>query len=113
MSLFAAGMLGLVVANNLLLLFISWEVMGLCSYLLIGFWSFRNRDSEQHIDEAQVKRARAAALKAFITTRIGDVLLFAGMALLYAYTGTLHFREILDRLTPKTEVAAGRFEPIF
>jgi NADH-quinone oxidoreductase subunit L len=96
MSLFAAGMLGLVVANNLLLLFISWEVMGLCSYLLIGFWSFRNRDSEQHIDEAQVKRARAAALKAFITTRIGDVLLFAGMALLYAYTGTLHFREIFQ-----------------
>ncbi len=93
-SLFAAGMLGLVVADNLLLLFISWELMGLCSYLLIGFWSFRNRDTEQHIDEAQVKRARAAALKAFITTRIGDVLLFAGIALLYSYTGSLNFREI-------------------
>ena len=93
-SLFAAGMLGLVVADNLLLLFISWEVMGLCSYLLIGFWSFRNRDAEDHIDLAQVRRARAAALKAFITTRIGDVLLFAGMALLYSFTGTLTFREI-------------------
>jgi NADH-quinone oxidoreductase subunit L len=95
-SLFAAGMLGLVVANNLLLLFISWELMGLCSYLLIGFWSFRDRDNEAHIDEAQVKRARAAALKAFITTRIGDVLLFAGIALLYSYTGTLNFREIFQ-----------------
>ena len=93
-SLFASGMLGLVVSGNLLLLFIFWEVMGLCSYLLIGFWSFRNRDSENHIDEAQAKRARAAALKAFITTRIGDVLLFAGMALLYSYTGTLTFSEI-------------------
>jgi len=95
-SLFAAGMLGLVVADNLLLLFISWEVMGLCSYLLIGFWSFRNRDDEQHIDEAQVKRARAAALKAFITTRVGDVLLFAGLALLYSYAGTLTFRDIFQ-----------------
>jgi NADH-quinone oxidoreductase subunit L len=93
-SLFAAGMIGLVISDNLLLLFISWEVMGLCSYLLIGFWSFRNRDGEQHIDEAQVKRARAAALKAFITTRIGDVLLFSGIALLYSYTGTLTLREI-------------------
>jgi NADH-quinone oxidoreductase subunit L len=95
-SLFAAGMLGLVVADNLLLLFISWEIMGLCSYLLIGFWSFRDRDHEHHIDEAQVKRARAAALKAFITTRIGDVLLFAGLALLYSYTGTLTFRQIFQ-----------------
>jgi NADH-quinone oxidoreductase subunit L len=96
MSLFAAGMLGLVVADNLLLLFIAWEIMGLCSYLLIGFWSFRDRDGEHHIDEAQVKRARAAALKAFLTTRVGDVLLFAGMALLYAYSGTLTFREIFQ-----------------
>ena len=95
-SLFAAGMLGLVVAYNLLLLFISWEIMGLCSYLLIGFWSFRDRAQEHHIDEAQVKRARAAALKAFITTRIGDVLLFAGLALLYSYTGTLTFRDIFQ-----------------
>lgn len=95
-SLFAAGMIGLVISDNLLFLFIFWEVMGLCSYLLIGFWSFRNRDTEDHIDEAQVKRARAAALKAFITTRIGDVLLFAGMALLFSYTGTLTFRDIFQ-----------------
>jgi NADH-quinone oxidoreductase subunit L len=93
-SLFAAGMLALVVASNLVLLFIAWEIMGLCSYLLIGFWSFRERDHEDHIDAAQVRRARAAALKAFLTTRVGDVLLFAGMLLLYSYTGTLTFREI-------------------
>jgi NADH-quinone oxidoreductase subunit L len=95
-SLFAAGMIGLVLSGSLVLLFIFWEIMGLCSYLLIGFWSFRNRDTENHIDEAQVKRARAAALKAFLTTRIGDVLLFAGMLLLWTYTGTLNFGEIFQ-----------------
>ncbi len=95
-SLFAAGMIGLVLSGSLLLLFIFWELMGLCSYLLIGFWSFRDRDTEDHIDEAQVKRARAAALKAFLTTRIGDVLLFSGMVLLWAYTGTLNFSEIFQ-----------------
>ena len=80
-SLFAFGMLTLVVANNLLLLFMAWEIMGLCSYLLIGFWF--EKDS-----------ARKAALKAFLTTRVGDVLLFAGMLFLYSETGTLTFREV-------------------
>jgi len=95
-SLFAAGMIGLVLSGSLVLLFIFWEIMGLCSYLLIGFWSFRNRGTEDHIDDAQVKRARAAALKAFLTTRIGDVLLFAGMLLLWNYAGTLTFGEIFQ-----------------
>jgi len=82
-SLFVFGMLTLVVADNLLLLFISWEIMGLCSYLLIGFWF--EKDS-----------AKKAGLKAFLTTRIGDVLLFAGMLFLYSKTGTLTFREIFE-----------------
>jgi NADH-quinone oxidoreductase subunit L len=107
MSLFAAGMIGLVLSGSLVLLFIFWEIMGLCSYLLIGFWSFRDRDSEDHIDEAQVKRARAAGLKAFLTTRIGDVLLFSGMLLLWANAGTLNFSEVfqpevLEHLTEVT-----------
>ena len=82
-SLFAFGMLALVVADNLLLLFMAWEIMGLCSYLLIGFWF--EKDS-----------AKKAALKAFLTTRIGDVLLFGGMLFLYSETGTLTFREIFE-----------------
>lgn len=82
-SLFAFGMLTLVIADNLLLLFIAWEIMGLCSYLLIGFWF--EKDS-----------AKKAGLKAFLTTRIGDVLLFGGMLLLYSHTGTLTFREIFE-----------------
>ncbi len=82
-SLFAFGMLTLVVADDLLLLFIAWEIMGLCSYLLIGFWF--EKDS-----------AKKAGLKAFLTTRIGDVLLFAGMLFLFSQTGTLTFRQIFE-----------------
>ena len=78
LSLFAAAMLGLVIANNLLLLFIAWEVVGLTSYLLIGFWY-------------QKPAAARAAKKAFITTRIGDLAFLLGMVWLYAQTGTLLF----------------------
>ena len=77
LSLFAASMLGLVVSNNLLLLFMCWELVGLCSYLLIGFWYFK-------------PAAAAAMKKAFITTRIGDVGFFLGILLLYWRTGTLN-----------------------
>ena len=78
MSLFAAAMLGLLVANSLLLLFICWELVGLASYLLIGFWFHR-------------PEAAAAAKKAFITTRIGDLGLLLGMLWLYDATGSLLF----------------------
>jgi NADH-quinone oxidoreductase subunit L len=78
MSLFAAAMLGVVIANNLLLLFVCWEIVGLTSYLLIGFWYHK-------------PSAAAAAKKAFITTRIGDLGLLLGMVWLYAETGTLNF----------------------
>lgn len=78
LSLFAAAMLGLVMANSLLLLFICWELVGLASYLLIGFWY-------------QKPSAAAAAKKAFVVTRIGDLGLFLGMLWLYGETGTLLF----------------------
>ena len=81
-ALFAGAMLTLVVADNLLLLFVGWEVMGLCSYLLIGFW-FEKRSAYE------------AAIKAFTTTRVADVIMLLGIAYLYAETGTLSFREIL------------------
>jgi len=76
LALFAAAMLGLVIANNLLLLFICWELVGLASYLLIGFWYHK-------------PSAAAAAQKAFITTRIGDLGFFLGILWLYSQTGTL------------------------
>ncbi len=78
LSLFAAAMLGIVIANSLLLLFICWELVGLASYLLIGFWYHK-------------PSAAAAAKKAFIVTRLGDIGLFLGMIWLYANTGTLLF----------------------
>jgi NADH-quinone oxidoreductase subunit L len=81
-SLFAGAMLTLVVADNLLLLFVGWEIMGLCSYLLIGFWF-------------EKESAYKAAIKAFTTTRVADVIMLLGIAYLYAATGTLSFREIL------------------
>lgn len=78
LSLFAAGMLGLVIANSLLLFFICWEIVGLTSYLLIGFWFHK-------------PSAAAAAKKAFITTRIGDLAFLIGMVWLYGQAGTLLF----------------------
>jgi NADH-quinone oxidoreductase subunit L len=80
-SLFAFGMLTLVLSDNLLLLFIGWEIMGLCSYLLIGFW-YGEPD------------ARDAAVKAFMTTRVGDVFMLLGIAYLYSQTGTLNYQQI-------------------
>ena len=81
-SLFAFAMLALVVSDNLLLLFIGWEIMGLCSYLLIGFWYGK-------------PSAREAMVKAFLTTRVGDVFMLLGLVALYSATGTLHYRAIL------------------
>jgi NADH-quinone oxidoreductase subunit L len=78
LSLFAAAMLGVVIANSLLLLFMCWELVGLTSYLLIGFWY-------------QKPAAAAAAKKAFITTRVGDLAFLIGMVWLYSQADTLLF----------------------
>jgi len=78
LSLFAGGMLGVLIANSLLLLFMCWEIVGLTSYLLIGFWYHK-------------PSAAAAAKKAFLTTRIGDIFFLLGIVWLYAQTGTLLF----------------------
>jgi NADH-quinone oxidoreductase subunit L len=88
LSLFAGAMLTLVVADNLLLLFIGWEVMGLCSYLLIGFWYARTYPDPNKITPRQ------AAVKAFMTTRVADVFMLLGIAFLYSATGTLSFQQI-------------------
>ena len=84
-SLFAAAMLTLVMADNLLLLYIAWELVGICSYLLIGFFYDRRSAAE-------------AAKKAFITTRIGDVGLLIGILLLFAQTGTFELSAIFAAL---------------
>lgn len=91
MSLFAGAMLVLVVANNLLLLFIGWEVMGLCSYLLIGFWYAREYDPDPK--NPQKLTPRWAAVKAFMTTRIADVIMLLGIVYFYRVFGTLTFSD--------------------
>ena len=88
------------VADNVLLLFVGWEIMGVCSYMLIGFWF-------------EKESAYKAAIKAFTTTRIADVVMLLGIAYLYSITGTLSFREImynpetLDLLATTTPIIFG------
>ena len=87
LSLFTFSMLALVVSDNFLQLFFGWEGVGLCSYLLIGFWY--KKDS-----------ANTAAIKAFIVNRIGDFGLAIGIFLIFYYMGTINFNEVFE-LVPK------------
>ena len=91
MNLFVAFMLILVLADNFLLLFLGWEGVGLCSFLLIGFW---------HRDRANGDAAR----KAFIVTRVGDVALLLGIILIAASLGTLGIRDA-------SALAAAKWQP--
>jgi proton-translocating NADH-quinone oxidoreductase chain L len=81
--LFISVMYGLVIADNYLLMFIFWELVGLCSYLLIGFWYER-------------PSAASAAKRAFIVTRVGDIMFMAGIIILFKYVGTLDFAELFS-----------------
>ncbi len=92
-SLFVASMLGLVLASNFLQLYVFWEGVGLCSYLLIGFYYQR-------------VSAREAAKKAFITTRVGDFGLLLGILLLQIHFGTLDFLN-LRMLVPLEVLTLG------
>lgn len=84
LTLFITGMLGMVVANNLLMAFVFWEVMGLCSYLLIGYWYAK-------------PSAASAAKKAFLTTRVGDAFLMVGLGILFVEFGTLDYSALFER----------------
>ena len=90
--LFAIGMFGMVLADNFLWLFIFWEIMGLCSYLLIGFYYWK-------------ESAAYAAKKAFLTTRVGDVFLMVGLLILYDIYGSLEFAVIFE--DPSTGVGGA------
>ncbi|MCD1260882.1 NADH-quinone oxidoreductase subunit L [Paenibacillus athensensis] len=93
-ALFSFSMLGLVISENMLELYIFWELVGVCSFLLVGFWYFK-------------PEARAAAKKAFIVTRIGDVGLFLGILLLFWYMPghSLDFSSIHNAFT------SGQIDP--
>ena len=81
--LFVGVMLGLVIANSFLLMFIFWELVGVCSYLLIGFWY-------------EKPSAASAAKKAFLVTRVGDVFLLLGLVILFNTFGTLRYSELFS-----------------
>ena len=86
LSLFSSSMLGLVISPNLLQVYVFWELVGMCSYLLIGFWYSR-------------KPAADACQKAFVTNRVGDFGLLLGILALFWATGSFEFDVMGDRLT--------------
>ncbi|TAH39360.1 MAG: NADH-quinone oxidoreductase subunit L [Planctomycetota bacterium] len=95
LPLFTFAMLALVLSDNLLFFFVFWEIMGLCSYLLIGHLA---------LDKKEPRMSAAwASLKAFMTTRIGDVALFLGMCAVWAKFGTLSFHELYSRVAEVTD----------
>src|SRR5205823_4096416 len=93
-SLFAFSMMGLVLAPNFVQLFVCWELVGLCSYLLIGYWYQR-------------PEAARAAVKAFWTTKAGDVGLLIGIVMLYRQAGTFDFLQILQMVDTHELPLAG------
>ena len=98
LSLFTAAMLSLVIADNFLQLYISWELVGLCSYFLIGFWY-------------EKKSASRAAMKAFLMTRVGDVGFFLGLLVMFTATGTFGFSALREMVAAGT-IGAGTLTAI-
>jgi len=94
MNLFVGSMLTLVMADNLLLLYLGWEGVGLCSYLLIGFW---------YKDPANGR----AAIKAFVVTRVGDASLAVSLFLLFTNLGTLNIQEIMGLASQRWTIGSG------
>lgn len=93
LSLFSSSMLGLVISPNLVQIYVFWELVGMCSYLLIGFWYDR-------------KAAADACQKAFVTNRVGDFGLLLGMLGLFWATNSFEFNQIADRLRELVESGA-------
>lgn len=98
LNLFIAAMMILVSADNYLMMFVGWEGVGLCSYLLIGFWFEKGEDG--------IANARAAK-KAFVVNRIGDFGLLIALFLLYYNFGTLNFTEIFEQAPAIAAAAPG------
>jgi NADH-quinone oxidoreductase subunit L len=94
MNLFVGSMLTLVLADNLLLLYLGWEGVGLCSYLLIGFW-YKDPENER------------AARKAFVVTRVGDTAFAIGLFLLFNYLGTLQIQDLMQRAQAQWAVGSA------
>ena len=94
LNLFVCSMLILVLADNLMLLYLGWEGVGLCSYLLIGFWYTEEKNGY-------------AARKAFIVTRVGDTAMAIGLFMLYRIFGTLNIQDILSQAPQVWTIGSG------
>ncbi|MCL4805375.1 MAG: NADH-quinone oxidoreductase subunit L [Anaerolineae bacterium] len=92
MCLFGGAMLMLVVSDNLLLLFIAWEIMGFCSYALIGFWYAREYPDPKDMPIPRIP-PRKASIKAFMTTRVADVVMLLGIVFMWTAFGTMNFSQ--------------------
>src|SRR6266571_3558605 len=101
LSLFSFSMLDIVFAQNFLVIFVGWELVGLSSYLLIGFWI--NKQAKPLEDRPQ---PASAAIQAFITNRIGDVGFIIGIMILFAQTGTFDLGTLADKTNPHGVVQA-------
>ncbi len=99
-SLFVGSMQLIVLSDNLLALFIGWEMVGLCSYALIGqYWKDETKDwvgtpGETALGEEQAYSPSHAGMKAFVMTRVGDVAMLAGILLLFYYAGTFNYQQL-------------------
>jgi len=98
MTLFIGGMTLLVLSENLIGLYMGWEIVGVCSYALIGFYYHRHE-------------ARLAGIKAFITTRIGDVMLLTAILILYSSFGTLSILGLRHAIEESAKIG-GEFYPV-
>jgi NADH-quinone oxidoreductase subunit L len=96
MLFFIGGMDLLVLSNNLLMTFIGWEIVGLCSYALIGFWFKKKTPSPDPRYNTEGEYNAAAGMKAFITTRIGDVALLISIIIIFVYAGTFNYVELVE-----------------
>jgi NADH-quinone oxidoreductase subunit L len=103
LSLFTFSMLAVVLADNMLFFFIGWELVGLCSYLLIGFWYDRTERRGVHLLPPWV-----AAKKAFLTTRVGDVGFLIGLIILWNRGGTLQLSDLFQQAQSHT---GGLWDP--
>ncbi len=107
MQFFVAGMILLVMADNLLLTFIGWEIVGMCSYALIGFWHNMKTPSPVPEYKTEGEYNAACGMKAFMVTRVGDIGLLAGILLIFFITGTFNYLQLAESGMWVAPLAAG------
>lgn len=100
MLLFIGGMTGLVMSNNFLQLYIFWEIVGLCSYALIGFYTRR-------------EQATHAGIKAFVTTRVGDVMMLVGIIMIFNMFGSFSYTSVSNEIVKGLETGTISYSTLF